>query len=101
MILLRNCRCSGNSSSAIREGSFLGIPAVNIGNRQNGREHGKNLISVKDDMKSILKAIQIQINRKKYKSEKIFGDGKSAEKMIKIINKLSTKFDIKKNFFYG
>ena len=30
--------------------------------------------------KSILKAIQIQINRKKYKSEKIFGDGKSAQK---------------------
>ena len=44
LILLRNCRCLvGNSSSAIREGSFLGIPAVNIGNRQNGREHGKNL----------------------------------------------------------
>ena len=53
-----------------REGSFLGIPAVNIGNRQNGREHGKNLISVKDNKKSILKAIQIQIKRKKYKSEK-------------------------------
>ena len=42
LILLKNCRCLvGNSSSAIREGSFLGIPSVNIGNRQNGREHGK------------------------------------------------------------
>ncbi len=102
LILLKNCSCLvGNSSSAIREGSFLGIPAVNIGNRQKGREHGKNLISVKDNKKSILKAIQIQIKKKKYKSEKIFGDGKSAEKMIKIINKLSPKFDIKKNFFYG
>ena len=43
--LIKNCSCIiGNSSSAIREGSYLGIPAVNIGTRQKGREHGKNII---------------------------------------------------------
>ena len=42
--LIGNCSCQiGNSSSAIREGSFLGIPVVNIGSRQNGRECGKNV----------------------------------------------------------
>ena len=43
--LIKNCSCIiGNSSSAIREGSYLGIQAVNIGTRQKGREHGKNII---------------------------------------------------------
>ena len=47
LTLINNASCLvGNSSSAIREGAFLGIPAVNIGNRQNNREHGKNIIHV-------------------------------------------------------
>ena len=33
----------GNSSSAIREGAFIGTPAVNIGPRQDGRERGSNV----------------------------------------------------------
>ncbi len=101
LMLLKNCKCLvGNSSSAIREGSFLGIPSVNIGNRQSSREHGKNLITVKDAKEEIYKAINIQLSKKKYKSEKIFGDGNSAEKMIKVIEKLDVNFDVKKNLFY-
>ena len=58
------------------------------------------MITVKDNIESIFRAIQIQITKKKYKSEKIFGDGKSAEKMIKIIENLNKNFDIKKKLFY-
>jgi len=36
----------GNSSVAIRECSYLGVPAVNIGSRQRGRERGANVIDV-------------------------------------------------------
>ena len=36
----------GNSSVGIREWSFLGVPAVNIGSRQDGRDKGKNVIDV-------------------------------------------------------
>ena len=36
----------GNSSVAIRECSFLGVPAVNVGTRQMGRERGQNVIDV-------------------------------------------------------
>ena len=40
--ILNNSKCIiGNSSSAIRDGSFLGVPAVNVGSRQNKRLHGK------------------------------------------------------------
>ncbi|MDC3091811.1 UDP-N-acetylglucosamine 2-epimerase, partial [Rickettsiales bacterium] len=44
--LLNNCSCIvGNSSTGIREASFLGIPTVNIGSRQNNREQAKNVIN--------------------------------------------------------
>jgi UDP-hydrolysing UDP-N-acetyl-D-glucosamine 2-epimerase len=101
LILLKSCRCLiGNSSSAIREGSFLGIPAVNIGNRQQGREHGKNLLNVKGDKQSIYKGIKIQINKNKFKSEKIFGEGDAADKIIRIIKKLNINFNINKILNY-
>ena len=49
-ILLNRASCiAGNSSSAIRDGSFIGTPAVNIGTRQNSRLHGPNVINVKND----------------------------------------------------
>ena len=45
--LLKNSRCIvGNSSVAIRECSFMGVPAVNIGTRQQSRERVKNVINV-------------------------------------------------------
>jgi UDP-hydrolysing UDP-N-acetyl-D-glucosamine 2-epimerase len=101
LLLLKNCRCLiGNSSSAIREGSFLGIPAVNIGNRQQGREYGNNLLNTKDDKQSIYKAIKIQINKNKFKSEKIFGNGYAADKMFRIIKELDINFNINKILTY-
>ena len=72
--LIANCLCQiGNSSSAIREGAFLGVPAVNIGTRQNGRECGKNVIHVDYKKKEIEDAIKIQINHGKCERSEIFG----------------------------
>ena len=60
--LLHNCACLiGNSSSALREGAFLGVPAVNIGTRQQGRERGHNVIDVGYEAGEIERAIRIQI----------------------------------------
>src|SRR5688572_17031559 len=47
----------GNSSVAIRECSYLGVPAVNIGSRQRGRERGRNVIDVDHDRSAILAAL--------------------------------------------
>ena len=42
--LMLLCACTvGNSSAPIREGAFLGVPAVNIGTRQTGRDRGANV----------------------------------------------------------
>ncbi len=98
--LIINCKCLiGNSSSAIREGSFLGIPAVNIGNRQKGREHGKNILHAVNKTKNIYSTIIKQINKKYIKPEKIFGDGKTAKKMLDILTKIN--ININKKLYYG
>ncbi len=63
----------GNSSVAIRECSFLGVPAVNIGTRQFGRERGKNVIDVGYNREEIYNAVKIHIYNGKYPSENIYG----------------------------
>jgi UDP-N-acetyl-D-glucosamine 2-epimerase, UDP-hydrolysing len=67
----------GNSSVAIRECSYLGVPAVNIGTRQMGRERGHNVIDVGHDRKEIADAIATHIKRGKPKRDLLYGDGKA------------------------
>jgi len=84
----------GNSSSGIREGSYIGTPVVDIGNRQKDRERGNNVINVKsNDVNALEKAIKFQIRRGKYKSVNIYGDGTASNKMIKILQKVNLKIN--------
>lgn len=86
--LLNNCSCLvGNSSSAIREGAFIGVPSVNIGTRQNARVRAKNVIDVSYEDEKIFKSIKKQISRNSFKSSKIYGDGKTAKRIVSIILK--------------
>ncbi len=91
--LIRNCGCLiGNSSSAIREGSFLGIPAVNIGFRQNMREKAHNIIDVNYNHVEIFNAIKKQFS-KRFKSSNLYGKGNSglliSRQIIKLIKSSS------------
>lgn len=62
LALLKKSRCLiGNSSSGIKECSYLGIPVVNIGSRQTGRLRGKNVIDVPPQEKKIAAAIKKQV----------------------------------------
>tara|TARA_Y100000766_G_scaffold285434_1_gene308909 strand:- start:7774 stop:8958 length:1185 start_codon:yes stop_codon:yes gene_type:complete len=96
--LINNASCLiGNSSSALREGAFLGVPSVNIGSRQSNRERGSNIVDADYDRKQIADAVMEQINHGKYNSDKIFGDGSAA---LKIAEKLSNvDLEVKKTFF--
>lgn len=85
--LMDLCSCIvGNSSSAIREGSFIGTLAVNIGSRQNMRKQGKNVIDVDYDRKEIVGAIRKQIQSERPKGEQLYGDGKAGIRIAKILN---------------
>lgn len=80
--LLNNCICAvGNSSSFIREGSFLGTPAVIVGDRQKGREHGTNVIFSDYDSKSIVNKVKSQVKHGRYPPNKIFGNGNAGKKI--------------------
>ena len=82
------CKCMiGNSSSAIREGETIGVPAVNIGSRQNMRLKGKNIIDVEPDHKEIVIAIKKQISNGHYKTEYLYGSGGAGKKISEIIAK--------------
>ncbi len=87
--LLRNCKCLiGNSSSAIREGAFIGVPAINIGSRQKDRLRGKNIIDSSYDYKELKRKILLQVSKKNFKSERIYGDGNSGKKICNIIKSI-------------
>src|SRR2546422_865335 len=80
--------CS-NSSSAIREGAFLGTPAVNIGTRQAMRERGHNVIDVGYDRREIADAMFAQIRHGPYASEPIYGDGHAGERIAEVLARCS------------
>lgn len=72
----------GNSSSGIREASFLGIPALNIGNRQEHRVRALNVVDCDfDNLDSAIKAI---VEFKTYPSQ-LFGDGYASQKIYERI----------------
>ena len=99
-ILLDRASCIvGNSSSAIRDGSFIGTPAVNIGTRQNSRLRGPNVINATYDINKIYSSIKKQLKKKKYKSSYIYGNGQAANKIVKILKKIK-KINIQKKINY-
>jgi GDP/UDP-N,N'-diacetylbacillosamine 2-epimerase (hydrolysing) len=86
--LMAHCACMvGNSSAALREGSFLGTPAVTVGTRQQGRERGPNLVEVEHDSDQIADAIRDQIAHGPYERSELFGDGTAG---LKIAEKLAS-----------
>ena len=84
----------GNSSSAVREGAFIGTPSVNVGSRQQQRVRGKNLIDVENDKNEIIQAIQTQLKHGKYERDSVYGSGKTGPLIAK------TDVDIQKVICY-
>ena len=88
----------GNSSAGIREASFLGVPAVDIGDRQLGRERGPNVLTVPHDVVSIRAAVQRQMNHGPYPSSTLYGDGRAGERIADVL--ASADLTIEKRLHY-
>lgn len=76
----------GNSSAGIREACVYGIPAINIGSRQNGRYNDlvlKNIQTVSEKKEDLLASIK-KVDECRYTSN-YFGDGNSAKLFIQIL----------------
>ncbi|MBU1863745.1 MAG: UDP-N-acetylglucosamine 2-epimerase (hydrolyzing) [Candidatus Omnitrophica bacterium] len=98
LALLLRAKCLvGNSSVGIRECSFLGVPVVNIGNRQDGRDRGENVLDVKHNKKEIINAIERHLKKNgHYASDTLYGDGKAGPRIADYLH--TTNPSVEKRF---
>jgi UDP-hydrolysing UDP-N-acetyl-D-glucosamine 2-epimerase len=75
----------GNSSSALREGAYLGTPAVTVGTRQQNREHGANVLEAPSDTEAIADAMRKQLEHGRYERDDLFGDGTAGKKIAGVL----------------
>lgn len=84
--LIYHSRCLvGNSSVGIRECSYLGIPVVNIGDRQRGRDRGRNVIDVPQERTAIREATKKQVVNGRYPSDPIYGNGDAGKRIADVL----------------
>ncbi len=84
--LILNSRCLvGNSSVGIREAAYLGVPVVNIGGRQAGRERGHNVVDAGHAPQDIQKAVLAQMAHGLYDPDPIYGNGNAGEKIAQVL----------------
>lgn len=92
-LMTRTACLIGNSSSAIREGAFIGTPSVNVGSRQDLRQRGANIIDVGHDRAAIAAAIRRQLTHGRYARDPIYGDGSAGAKIADVLATCSFNLD--------
>lgn len=98
-VVLNNASCIvGNSSSGIRESAYLGVPSVNIGSRQEGRQRAENVVDVPHESAAIQSAIVDQMAHGPYESRDTYGDGNAGERIADVLAEF--EFDIQKQITY-
>jgi UDP-hydrolysing UDP-N-acetyl-D-glucosamine 2-epimerase len=75
----------GNSSSGVYETPSFGIPTVNIGARQAGRLRASTVIDTAATAAGIADAVAKAFGMQRTQGANPYGDGQSAERVVKII----------------
>ncbi len=72
----------GNSSFGIREASFIGLPVINIGHRQRGRQKSENVaeIGMVGSLKELESLLEKQISNGRFSRSTLYGDGRAGYK---------------------
>lgn len=97
--LIYNSRCLvGNSSVGIRECSYLGVPVVNIGSRQSGRDRGTNVLDVGYDRHEIGDAISRHLSNGRYPKNPLYGIGDAGKRIAAVLD--TVPLDIEKRLTY-
>ena len=81
----------GNSSTGIKECSYLGIPVVNIGTRQQGRLRGPNVLDIPYNYVEIKKGIEKQIAHGRYRASKIYFKPDTSRRIIEALIKVKAE----------
>lgn len=88
----------GNSSAGLRECAYLGVPVVNIGSRQYGRDRAENVVDAPYDSAGIEAAVRQQIAHGPYSSSDLFGSGDAGTEIARVVAGL-TKTKRGKSFY--
>ena len=97
-LLVHSTAIVGNSSVAIRECSYLGVPAVNIGSRQQGRERGRNVNDVEHDRAAIADAIRVHMRNGRVPADHLYGDGRAGMRIADCLS--SAELRVEKRLTY-
>jgi UDP-hydrolysing UDP-N-acetyl-D-glucosamine 2-epimerase len=83
----------GNSSSALIEAPALGLPAVNVGDRQKGRLRGRNVIDVPANARVVTaglrQALSPAFRSAARRATSPYGDGHSGRRIIDVLRRWS------------
>jgi UDP-N-acetylglucosamine 2-epimerase len=84
--MMASCRVMvGNSSSALRDGAWIGTPAVNVGDRQHGREHVENVVDCAGETDALVEALTRQAEHGPFPCSTLYGDGTAGEKVAAVV----------------
>jgi UDP-hydrolysing UDP-N-acetyl-D-glucosamine 2-epimerase len=78
----------GNSSAGIIETPSLGVPSINIGNRQRGRWRSKLTFDADMDRDSIGNAMVLAAKHDRYEVDPLYGRGNAGPQAVSIINQI-------------
>lgn len=79
----------GNSSSGISEAPSLGVPTVDIGDRQKGRLAARSVIRCAAAAPSIRRAILQALKRGRIKTVNPYGDGRTSGRVVSILGRIA------------
>ena len=81
--LMKDAACLvGNSSSFVRDASFLGTPVVLVGSRQDGRERSESVIRVEAEKKQILDSMRRQLKHGTYETSTLYGQPGASKEIV-------------------
>jgi UDP-hydrolysing UDP-N-acetyl-D-glucosamine 2-epimerase len=81
----------GNSSSGLIEAGLFGLPVIDIGERQRGRERGANVTHVANDTQAIGDALgKLKLNDR-YPAASPYGDGKAGPRIVSLLTNLPSR----------
>jgi UDP-hydrolysing UDP-N-acetyl-D-glucosamine 2-epimerase len=99
--ILKNSKCAlGNSSSFVRDSSFLGTPVVLIGKRQVGREYAENVIISDDTSEQIRMNLFQAIKKGVSNISNLYGEAGSSKKISDKISQLEPYHQKILNYIY-
>jgi UDP-N-acetylglucosamine 2-epimerase (non-hydrolysing) len=81
----------GNSSSGIIEAATFGVPVVNVGDRQLGRERNDNVVDVSEETdaiaEGIARALTPEFRDKARAAGNRYGDGHAAARVVDLVRR--------------